>query len=725
MSKLASTPIKFVKAVGPARAEKFEKAGIKSVEDLLYYFPTKYIDRSAILSVREILRLVRNGYDGEVTVFGRVVEREIIRYGRKQIMKVLFLSDDEYFETIWFQGIKYFKEYFNEGEQYAISAKPVITRYGHLQFAHPDFDLLTQKESADFLNTGKIIPFYRISKEFKAAHLGIIGLRKIIKNAIEKFLDFVEETLPENILKSNNLLPITTALKNVHFPQSPKILKLALDRFKFEELFYIELLVALRKSKIKNQTRGISFKVYSKPIKEFLNSLPFELTQAQLKVLREIKLDMQSPKPMSRLLQGDVGSGKTIVATIAAIIAITNGYQAALMAPTEILADQHYRKIKALLDVLDIETTLLIGGQKRLHRQETLDFIEEGKAQLIIGTHALFEEKVIFRNLGLVIIDEQHRFGVLQRFTLIKKGISPDALIMTATPIPRTLTMTVYGDLDVSTIDALPPGRKPAVTLLRGESNLPKIFNFIREKISEGRQAFIVYPLVEESEKLELKAAEKYFEKLKETEFKNFNVGLIHGRLNWQEKEEIMLKFVKKEFDVLISTTVIEVGIDVPNATIMVINDAFRFGLSQLHQLRGRVGRGGEQSYCILITKDEYLKNYSRNKLDINYLSKKEKEKYKSFIRLKSMEDYSDGFKLAEIDLKLRGPGNIFGPEQSGFPSLRFANLAEDKAILISAKDAAFNLIKNDPFLSKQENSLIKKIITKKYSASLRFAEIG
>jgi len=725
MNKQSKLPIKYVKSVGPRRADIFEQIGIKTVRDLFFYFPTKYIDRSNILTVTEILKLVTKGYDGEVTIIGSVNHREILRYGKKKILKVLLVSQGEYFETVWFQGIKYFDRYFNEGEQYAISGKPVLTRYGHLQFSHPDFDLLNEKDNNAFINTGKIIPFYRLPKKLKSANIGIIGLRKIIKNALNSFLDKIEETLPAYFIKENKLLPIQIALKNIHSPENSEILEKALNRFKFEELFYFELLVAIRKNKVKLKTAGITFQIHSEPIKKFLISLPFKLTRAQLKVLHEIRLDMENPQPMNRLLQGDVGSGKTIVAAITAIIAITNGYQAVLMAPTEILADQHYKTLKKLFKILNIRPTPLIGGQKKAHRAEILNSIESGETQLIVGTHALFEEKVKFKNLGLVIIDEQHRFGVLQRLKLINKGVRPDVLIMTATPIPRTLTMSIYGDLDVSVIDELPPGRKPAKTILRGESRLPEIFEFIKKKVSEGEQAFIVYPLIEESDSLNLKAAENHFKNFKEKEFKNFKVALIHGKMNWQEKELIMQKFASGEFDILISTTVIEVGIDVPNANIIVINDAFRFGLSQLHQLRGRVGRGNKQAYCILITKDEHLKNFSNKMLDIEYMSSKEKEKYRSFIRLKAMVDYYDGFKLAEIDLQLRGPGNIYGSEQSGFPSLKYANIIEDKQILIKAKKAAFTLLEKDPDLRNPSNAIINQILKRDYFEHLKFAEIG
>ncbi len=725
MGKLSDISLQYVKSVGPKRANAFAKVGLNSVEDLLFYFPKKYLDRTNILRVDQILKYLRSGFDGEVTIIGRVIDKEIIHYGRRQIMKAVLQAEGNSFECIWFRGIKYFKTLFNIGETYAVSGKPVITRYGHLQIAHPDFDLIDERESSEFLNTGKIIPFYSVPQKIKAANIGLVGLRKIIKNAVENYSAKLEESLPPQLLSSNKLLGIQEAIRNIHFPESQELLHKAQERFKFEELFYFELLVALRRFRHKEILKGIAFEIKAEPIKKFLATLPFALTEAQLKVLHEIKLDMKSPKPMNRLLQGDVGSGKTIVATIAMIIAASNDYQSVLMVPTEILADQHFQNISRLLKPLGLEVVNLIGGQKKSERGKVLQAIKNGTAKVVVGTHALFEEKVEFKNLGLAIIDEQHRFGVEQRGKLIKKGFSPDVLVMSATPIPRTLTMSFYGDLDVSIIDEMPANRKPIKTYLRGESKLEDVYEFIKKKLTEGNQAFLVYPLVEESEKLDLKAAEKYFNKLANNVFKDFKVGLIHGRMNWREKEEIMQRFSAKEFDLLVATTVIEVGIDIPNANIIVINDAHRFGLSQLHQLRGRVGRGDKQAYAILITKDELLKNSRVGNLPIEYLSPKEREKHKTYIRLKSLEKYSDGFKLSEIDLKLRGPGNIFGTEQSGLPQFKYADLVEDQEILAKAKNTAFNLISKDPHLKQPENKIVKYTLLTEYSKHLEYIKIG
>ena len=605
--------VKFIKSVGPKRADSFAKIGIETIRHLLFYFPTKYLDRSTILTSSKVYGLVVNGYEGEITIIGKVVDKEVIRYGKKQIFKVQMRDASGFFECVWFQGIRYFQDMFNNGELYAVSARPVLTKYGHLEFVHPDFDQITDDESKQFLNTGKIIPFYRLPKELRSTNIGILGIRKIIHNAVEKYSEHLTETLTEEIKDEFNLSGIIESIRNIHFPENNEKLEQAVKRFKFEELFYIELLVALKRFNIKEHLPGISMKVKTRLISEFLKSLPFELTRAQINVLSEIRKDMELEKPMNRLLQGDVGSGKTIVALIAMLIAKDNGFQSVLMAPTEILADQHYKKISGLLKNFNTNVAILTGGQKKAERIKNLKLIESNDCDIIVGTHALFEEEVIFRKLGLVVIDEQHRFGVVQRSKLISKGNSPDIIVMSATPIPRTLSMTVYGDLDVSVINEMPANRKPVKTIIRGESKLPEIYKFIIDKKREGFQSFIIYPLVKDSDKLELKAAITHYEELKETYLSTLNVGLIHGQIPWQEKEEIMKKFSAGEIDALISTTVIEVGIDIPDANIIVINDAHRFGLSQLHQLRGRVGRGSKQAYCILVTKDEFAVKTARH----------------------------------------------------------------------------------------------------------------
>ncbi len=714
-----SLPVQYLKHVGPKRAESFNKAGIFTVRDLLYYFPFRHLDRSNILTIGVAAELINSGFDGEITVMGEVVSTETVNARNKKFLKVIFKDKKGYFEGIWFNGIKYFTSFFEPGKTFIISAKPNFTRYGNIQFSHPDYDSLSSDESQDFFNTGKIIPVYSITKELRTSNLGEFSLRKILSYAVETFQDYIPETLPENIVKRFDLLSCKNAVSSMHFPDSAATLEKAKQRFKYEEFFYFEILVALRKFSVKNIKPGIAFTIKTGLIKSFLSSLPFELTQAQLRVLHEIRLDMEKPIPMNRLIQGDVGSGKTIVALIAMLIAVDNGKKAALMVPTEILADQHYKKISLMLAGFNIRCALILGGLNKNTKNESLR-----EADIIIGTHALIQSDVTFEDLGLAVIDEQHRFGVDQRMALIGKGNAPDVLVMTATPIPRTLTMTLYGDLDISVIDEMPKNRKEIRTVVRSDNSLPEIYSFIKDKIAEGYQAYIVYPLVDESEKLELKAAETHYVELSEGVFADYTVGLLHGKMNWKDKEKVMLDFAAKKYDILISTTVIEVGIDIPDANIIVINDSFRFGLSQLHQLRGRVGRSSKQAYCILIADYKYY-NRHNNRPDIKYMSSSEIERNKAAIRLASMVKFPGGFDLSEIDMKLRGPGNIFGTEQSGYPALKYGDITEDSDILVLAKNAAFEVIESDPELKSPSNLLIKQRLLSDYSGSLKYSGIA
>jgi ATP-dependent DNA helicase RecG len=731
-SNILDQSVQFIKSVGPKRAESFQKIGISTIRDLLFYFPTRYLDRSTLINSTQVFEYVINGYDGEVTVIGRVVDSESRRFGNRQILTVKMRDKAGYFACVWFQGIKYFQKYFKEGDLYAVSGKPVLSKYGEVQFTHPDFDPITNDESQFFYNTGKIIPLYSVKKELKQTNIGDLSLRRIVSYAVEKYYAYLSETLPEDIKKKHKLPDLAPALKSMHLPENEEELNNAKRRFKFEEFFYIEMLVAMKKHNYAVKQTGNAFKIKSDLVSKFIKTLPFVLTEGQLRVLGEIRRDMEADKPMNRLLQGDVGSGKTIVALIAMLIAVDNGFQAVLMAPTEILADQHAKSITKLLSALEgvysdriPAVSLLIGGQKKSAKTKNLADIELQQSDIVIGTHALFESSVVFNNLGLVIIDEQHRFGVVQRAKLQSKGNMPDVIVMTATPIPRTLSMTVYGDLDVSTISEMPRNRLPIKTYLRGESKLPEIYKFIVDKLKDGCQTFIVYPLVEESEKLELKAAETYYKTLSETYFSDLHVGLLHGRMTWQEKEEVMFRFSRKKYDILISTTVIEVGIDMPDANIILINDAHRFGLSQLHQLRGRVGRGTMQAHCILVTSDEMAARSSYKNIRLEYLSPMQLEKYKTSIRLHAMVKYLSGFDLAEIDLKLRGPGDIFGIKQSGFPELKYGDIVNDAAELIEAKKEAFSVIESDPNLTSANNKIIRTNLLKHYSQSLNYAKIA
>ncbi len=724
--------IQYLKSIGPKRAESFRKIGIETIRDLLFYFPSRHLDRTTTLSAAKAYGYLMNGYEGELTIIGKVEDKEKRVFHRKEILKIHFRDSSGFFECVWFQGTKYFSGVFNVGDIFAVSGKASISKFGNLQFTHPDFDRITEDESISFLNTGKIIPFYRIPKELKLTNLGDLSIRRILNNAVENYVELLPDNLPQSLLETNKLLGIVAAVRNYHFPESKEKLFLASKRFKFEEAFYLEILVALRKQNYKRKLGGYSLQTKTSLVSDFLKTLPFILTKAQIKVLSEIKRDLMQPSPMNRLLQGDVGSGKTIVALITMLIAVDNGYQSAFMVPTEILADQHAKNIAVMMKKLfeihkerEIKVALLMGGQKKSVREQRLEAIELQEADIIVGTHALFEENVGFKNLGLAVIDEQHRFGVAQRARLLSKGKTPHVLVMSATPIPRTLSMTVYGDLDNSIIDEMPKNRIPIKTFLRGDGKLNDIYKFIRDKKSVGCQSFIVYPLVEESEKLELKAAETYFNKLKNEFLPDLSIGLIHGRMSWREKEASMYMFLEKKFDVLVSTTVIEVGIDIPDANIILINDAHRFGLSQLHQLRGRIGRGKKQAYCVLVTKDEYASFNNRLNLETDYLSPAQIDKYKSAIRLQTMVKHLDGFKVAEIDLKLRGPGDIFGIKQSGFPELKHIDIIHDAEIIINAKKSAFNIIEKDPHLNHEVNQIIKNNLLQHYKNNLKYASIA
>ncbi|MBN1300943.1 MAG: ATP-dependent DNA helicase RecG [Melioribacteraceae bacterium] len=719
MTDKLSGSIQYLKNVGPKRVKAFQSIGLETIEDLLFYLPTKYLDRSTILNSSAARRYISAGSDSEFTLIGTVERTDVISYSRKPILKLTLRDSAGTFDCVWFQGLRFIKDLFKSGESYAVSGKPVITKYGHLQFAHPDFDKIEEDERREFMNTGRIIPFYKLANELKKTNIGNISLRKIIYSAVLQYAKELEETLPDEVLTKNKLLNIVDAIQNLHFPKSTDLLHEALRRIKYEELFYIEMMIAVRKTVMHKKVSEFRYKVNSDSILKFISNLNFKLTSEQKKVINEISADLKSGKVMFRLLQGDVGSGKTIVALIIMLAAVENGIQAALMAPTEVLASQHYHNIKNYLKNFNVDIRLLTGGTSRSERKQLEENLQTNDRMILIGTHALFEDVVQFSKLGLVVIDEQHRFGVSQRYKLIDKGVNPHVLVMTATPIPRTLTMTTYGDLDISTINELPDERLPVKTALRSERKLNDIYKFIIERLNNDEQAFLIYPLVEDSEKLQLKSAMEEFNSLKRTVFKDYKVGLLHGKMPWTEKESVMNRFADGHFNILISTTVIEVGIDVPNTTVILINDAHRFGLSQLHQLRGRVGRSNKQSYCILVTKEEFIKYSLPKNLSVDLLSPAEREKYKTHIRLQSMINHSNGFELSEIDLKLRGPGDMFGTKQSGLPDLKYSNIIEDVEILYQAKEDAFNLVKNDFSLKEEKNFLLRKILMNKYLSDL------
>ncbi|MCC7436992.1 MAG: ATP-dependent DNA helicase RecG [Armatimonadetes bacterium] len=716
-------PLQFVKGIGPARAAALAEAGIRTVRDLLLFTPKAYLDRRTVLPLRQT-RLLLGGEEGipdQITAIVEIRRMQILESGRGQKRLVIRVSDQTgEANLVFFQGAQYFIKSYQVGDILAISG-PAELFSGMLQWTHPEIEKLEEEEKG-LIHSGRIIPQYRETARMKSAGLSSRSVRKLMEATFQRYVaEELRETLTDELIREYNLLPFADAVYQMHFPGDEELLQRALYRMKFEELFFFELGLAYRKEVELSAEPGISFDTHSTLARRLLDQLGFELTSAQRRSMKEILADMEKPTAMNRLLQGDVGSGKTIVAVLAMLVAVQNGYQCAMMVPTEILSEQHTRTLQRLLEGLPVKVTQLVGGQKKRIRGEILYQLRNHETNIIVGTHALFQQEVEYANLGLVVIDEQHRFGVEQRAQLRNKGRRPDTLIMTATPIPRTLTMTLYGDLDVSIIDELPAGRKPIRTAIRFEHQLDTVWSFVRSEVMAGRQAYVVYPLVEKSEKLELKSAVEHYEFLKESTFPDLRLGLLHGQMLWYEKEDTMRDFLERKVDILIATTVIEVGIDVPNASVMVIENAERFGLSQLHQLRGRVGRGADQSYCILLTKDHYRYQMRRG------LSPNEarQERRAAIRRLAAMAETNDGFRISEIDLELRGPGDVVGTRQSGLPEFRHANLVTDGPIVGAARDAAFGIIRRDPELALPTNQRIAKAFQESLKRSLQYADVG
>ncbi|MDX1585170.1 MAG: ATP-dependent DNA helicase RecG [Balneolaceae bacterium] len=677
------------------RLNALSEAGIESVGDLLNFFPRRYLDRTTVSPIGRL-----TGRGEEVTVVGRVKDIHEAGYGRKKRLEVVIQDDTGTMKGVWFKGVSYFKKTFKEDEIVAFFGK--AKRYGRsISIAHPDVDKVG--DPSDLQDLTRIVPVYPSNKQFSKTYI----TSKLIHQWIKTILKHVNppEFIPEDILKEQDLPGRKEAYRMIHLPESRKEYLKARERFKFEEFFLFELSIAKVKHRIVERASGHVFSNLDNYTKRFFKEhLPFELTKGQKNALSDIKSDVRSGQQMNRLLQGDVGSGKTVVAIGAILMALDNGYQAAFMAPTEILAEQHYRTLTEFLDPLDINIRLLVGNQKSALRTDILTDIEGGNCQVVVGTHAVIQDEVHFNNLGLAVIDEQHRFGVKQRAEMLDKGSHPHVLVMSATPIPRSLAMTVYSDLDISVIKGLPGGRKPVKTAVRPEKKQDEIYDFVEENLQEGGQAYVVYPLVEESEAVDLKDATAGYEKLKKR-FSEFNVGLLHGRLKSEEKDTVMKQFIDNDIQVLVSTTVIEVGVDVPNANIMIVEHAERFGLSQLHQLRGRIGRGSRQSYCILIY-GQKVSNEAR-------------------FRLSKMAETTDGFKIAEADLKLRGPGDFLGTKQSGLPEFKIADIIEDQWILAQAKSAAWDLMKEDPDLQKEEHEELRKVFIPYYKERARFYGMG
>ena len=673
--------VKYVKTVGPNRVKLLNKLNIYTLKDLIEYYPRDYEDRSKPKNLYECT-------DGEEVLIeamaaGRITE---MHKGRMTISRLIVKDQTGTCYITWFnQG--YLRDKFQPGRMYRFFGK-ISNKNGRLEMNSPVYDEIDQSK-----NTGKIIPIYPLTYELKQN-----TLRKIIENGLAEVKGKLPETLPEYILKENNLWDINNTIERIHFPIEFSDFNKARERLVFEELLTTQLALLKLKNNYEHETDGIQFSkdVY---MSDVINILPFKLTKAQLRVLEEIDRDMESNKPMNRLLQGDVGSGKTVVAMIAAYKAVKSGYQATIMAPTAILASQHLESFQGILEELGIKTELLISSVTKKKKSEILEKLQSGEIDILIGTHAILEENVVFKNLGLVVTDEQHRFGVKQRSTIASKGQNPDVIAMSATPIPRTLALILYGDLDISIIDELPPNRKKIETYAVRKNMEERVNNFIRKQITEGRQAYIVCPLVEENEDMEgLQSVIELAEKYQKETFSEYKVAYLHGKMKPKEKDEIMERFKNGEIQILIATTVIEVGVNVPNSSIMVVENAERFGLAQLHQLRGRVGRGEYQSYCIL--------KYEGNSETIRQ-------------RMKVMCDTNDGFIISEKDLELRGSGDFFGTEQHGLPEFKIANLFEDIAVLKKVQRLALKIMEYDPLLEKEKNAKLNDLVKEKFSSRI------
>ena len=688
-----STDITYLKGVGPNRGNALKKYGIDNIGELLYHFPRRYLDRTNIKTIRE-LKL-----GDEAVIVGRVESFGLQRTRKRSFFKMLLTDSTGYLSCNWFHGISWISDKFQVGDNVAVFGK--IEFYEGFNIIHPEFDILDGYE--DPINTGRIISQYPSTTELKAVGLESRGFRKIISTAFELLEDVIQDFYPQEFKKEEGLYSLHKALKEVHNPENRASLKSAIYRLKYDEHFFLQLLMALKKQ-ANDDCTGRVYSQRGKFEKDIFDGLNFMLTDSQINVLREIRTDLASEKPMNRLIQGDVGSGKTVVAVLAASIVISHGAQAAIMAPTEILAEQHYHSFLKSCKPAGIEIALLIGNMKKSEKDAIYEKLENGEIHLIVGTHALIQEGVNFKDLGMIIVDEQHRFGVEQRKALIDKGYSPEILALTATPIPRTLAFTIHGDMDISTIDELPKDRLPIITKVVEPARLDKVYDFMRREMDAGRQCFVIFPIIEESEKMDWKAAETGFKQLSNSAFRDYSVGYIHGKMKKEERDKQMSAMENNEIQCLVSTTVVEVGIDIPNATVMVIENAERFGLTQLHQLRGRIGRGTQQSYCVLM-----------------------KQKYtpESDHRLKVMESTGNGFIISDEDLKLRGPGEFFGTRQHGYIKSKLANFIEDGPIIRQSRKRAFEMVKSDPKLQVEKHHKIRQQFKENYRHMLEFVNIS
>ena len=684
--KNLKTRVRYLKGVGPRKSECLANIGLTTIEDMLYYLPKRYEDRSSATRIRDLNPGESRMIKGEVVTAGSRVTKTGL-----PVFQISVSDPTGSIHAVWFNQ-PYLRGTFKKGDQVVLYGK--VERYDRLQMVQPEYEIMKDGE-ADSINIGRIVPVYPLS-----AQLTQKFLRSLLFKTIAEYVKFAAERLPTYIIAREKLVDIKFALHNIHFPTNFEMLEKAYRRIVFEEFFILQLALAIRKKGMGTEEAAFGHNMSPGELSEsFKKALPFELTDGQKRAILDIERDMSAGRPMNRLLEGDVGSGKTVAAAHALTIAVQNGFQAVLMAPTEVLARQHFITLSELLMPLGINVVLLIGGMDTNTGEGVYSEIKNGKADIIVGTHAIIQDAVEFKNLGLAVIDEQHKFGVAQRAILRKKGLNPHVLIMTATPIPRTLALTVYGDLDISTIKELPKGRKPISTYWVDEDKRDEMYGFIKEELDNGRQAYVVCPLIDKA-----RGAVETFKRLKDDVFSDYEVGLLHGKMSSKEKDKVMKEFKKGKIDLLVSTVVIEVGIDIPNASVMLVENADRFGLSQLHQLRGRIGRGGYESYCIL------LANPGTDT---------------AAERLKVIEGTLDGFEIAEADMDLRGPGELFGTMQHGLPEIRFGNLAKDFDIMERARKEAFALIDKDPDLSEERHQRLKKSLHERFGGGLELIRVG
>ena len=687
------TDITYLKGVGPQRGSALKKYGIENIGSLLHHFPRKYLDRTTIKSIRD------TKIGEETVIIGKIESFGMKQARKRRYFQILINDPTGYLTCVWFNSISWIVDKFKIGDTIAVFGK--LEFHNGFQIIHPEFDILEEEE--DFVNTGKILAQYPSTALLKSVGLESRGFRKIIATALELLEGKINDYFNKDFRKKEGLYKLNDALVQIHAPRDKDSLKSAIYRLKFDEHFFIQLLMALKKQ-ANDERKGTKYYKRGKYEKDIFNNLDFTLTNAQIKVLREIRSDLASEKPMNRLIQGDVGSGKTIVAVLASAIVLSHKKQVAIMAPTELLAEQHYISFQKLCEPVGINVQIITGNTRKVEKEKIYTELKNGKIQLIVGTHALIQVGVDYNELGMIIIDEQHRFGVEQRKALINKGFFPEVLALTATPIPRTMAFVIHGDMELSVIDEVPKNRLPIITKVVTSEYMENIYKFMKTEMDAGHQCFIIYPIIEESEKMDWKSADEGYKHISTNIFPDYSIGYIHGKMKKEERDEQMKKMANNEINCLVSTTVVEVGIDIPNSTVMVIENAERFGLTQLHQLRGRIGRGSSQSYCILVK--------NGNNLESNY-------------RLNIMASTSSGFKISDEDLKLRGPGEFFGTKQHGYIKSKIANFIDDVPIIRQAHTCAFDMVREDPKLLMKKNSKIRTQFIENYNQMLEFVNIS